>query len=225
MPRTQRRRSGPEGEERWWDPLDQAVAEQPLVDHRALGRGWAPTAMPNNTERLDPLGEDEASAVVRTARRARRLTALDEGRAWRRRSGMVLAVLRTEVFADADDALHRSLWNEHGRASLGATWRQRWREREVEPGWIEARWVKAEERPDPLHVFSAAEPPPGVASAVDWARIEDHTGSGEEVTVYEHLTIWCGRAHATLTVRHGLGLDVDAEAAQAAVSVYDRLRF
>ncbi|CAN5891082.1 hypothetical protein BH23ACT2_BH23ACT2_02360 [soil metagenome] len=179
--------------------------------------------MLNNTERMDPLGEDEASATVRTARGLRRLTALDEGQAWRRRSGQVLAVLRTEVFADDDDGGHRAAWLDRGVASLGSTWRERWRERDVVPGWIEARWVKPSERPDPLHVFSEARPASDVAASVDWARVEDHTGGHDDVTVYEHLTIWCGRAQATLTVRHGLGLDVDAEATAAAVSVYDRL--
>lgn len=218
-----RRRRGPAGEERWWDADDQVLAERVLLAAADLGRGWREVPMLNNAERLDPLGEDPASEAVRAERRRRRLTALDEGRAWRHRD-QGLAVLRSEVFADADDAPHRACWQRSGEAALDATWRQRWRERDRTPGWIEARLVPPAERPDPLHAFVDAEPQ-GVAAAVDWFRIEDHTDTSGDgaVTVYEHLTVWRGRCHAVLTVRHDLGLDLDDVTAAAAATIFVRL--
>ena len=39
--------------------------------------------------------------------------------------------------------------------------------------------------------------------------MEDHTGDGTDVTVYEHLTVWAPGALASATVRHRLGEDVD----------------
>ncbi len=55
--------------------------------------------------------------------------------------------------------------------------------------------------------------------------VEDQTGSIEtvSVTVYEHVTCWVGRANATLTVRHDLGLDLDALTTHAARVVCERL--
>ena len=217
-----RRRSGPAGEERWWDEADQAVAESRLLRPADLGRGWSRAAMVNNAERLDPFGDDEASAAVRAVVGRRRRTALHEGDAWRRRRDGVLCVLRVEVFAvesEGDAAAgvgavpHRRVWEEHGTASLDATWRQRWRERDRDPGWIEARRRPEGERADEV-------PTP---EDVTWLVVEDQTGihDGGAVTIYEHLTIWAGRAVATLTLRHDLGVDVDDVAASAA-GVVDR---
>lgn len=219
-----RRRSGPAGEDRWWDPADQAVAESRLLRPADLGRGWSRAAMVNNAERLDPFGDDEASAVVREVVGRRRRTALHEGEAWRRRRDGVLCVLRVEVFdagsdgggPDAGAAAHRRSWEEHGTASLDATWRQRWRERDREPGWIEAR-----RRPVGDGADEVATP-----EDVTWLVVEDQTGvhDGGAVTIYEHLTIWAGRAVATLTLRHDLGVEVDDVAASAAQVVDRALR-
>lgn len=171
----------------------------------------------NNAEQMDPLGDDPASDAVRTVRVARRLTALDEGRAWRRREDGALLVLRTEWFATADDGAHRAAWQDHGEASLDATWRRRWRERDVVPGWIEARFVGVGERTGPLHAFAEAPPGPGASGHVDWIRIEDHTdpGGAGSVTTYEHLTVWAGRAHVQLTLRHDLATSEEAVAVAA----------
>lgn len=178
-----------------------------------LGRGWHEVDMVNNAERLDPLGDDEDSAVVRAARAARRLTALDEGRAWRRRRDGALAVLRVEVFAAADDGAHRAAWRAHAERSLDATWRQRWQERGERPGWIESRWVEEGDRGD-----GGAHDAAGLG-AVDALRVEDHTdpsGRGT-VTVYEHRTVWAGRLHATLTLRHDLTAEVPVDAGARAL--------
>lgn len=143
---TRQRRSGPPDEERWWRPLDQGLAETELLDRRAVGKGWRPAVMVNNVERARPLGEDDASAAIDAARVARVLTGLDEGRAWHHRDAGSLIVLRSEVYADEENGLaeaHRSAWHRHAERSLDATWRERWRERDQEPGWIEARWVRA----------------------------------------------------------------------------------
>lgn len=218
---TSGRRSGPEGEPRWWDLDDQRLVERALLDGRDLGRGWRSAPMVNNVERLDPLGSDEASALVRAEREARRLTALDEGRAWRKRSQATLAVLRAETFAEVDDTAHRTAWRTHGAAALGATWRERWLERDREPGWIEAVAVPPTERPDPLHAFAEADPAEGAPRAVDWFRLEDHTGGGE-VTCYQHVTMWVGRGHLTLIVRHDLGDDLGPASAAAAAALHRR---
>lgn len=223
------RRSGPTGEGRWWDPADQELAERPLLGAGDFGPGWTDAAMPNNVERLDPLGDDPGSDAVRRTRTTRRLTALDEGRAWRQRTHGSLAVLRVEVFADLDEEGHRTAWRRYGEASLVATWRARWTERDRRPGWIEARWVDTAALPD---LFARADRPatstdhgssrpPG--EAIDWLRIEDHTDPRDEsrVTVYEHFTIWAGRSHATFTVRHDL--DVDVHVAPVAATVLARL--
>lgn len=199
------------------------MAELPLFDRRDLGRDWAPAPMVNNRERLDPWAPDPASDPIRAARERRRLTGLDEGRAWRRRDGGGLAVVRTELYADPDDREHRDAWRAGAESALDATWRARWRERDQAPGWIEARWVREADRPGPLRALGPGAS--GWAGAVDWLRIEDHTdptGQGR-VTVYEHLTLWHGRAQVTLTLRHPLGLDLDPVAAAIAVTALDRL--
>ena len=59
------RRTGPAGEEHWWDDADQAFVEAPFLATRDLGRGWQTVPMPNNAERLDPHGDDEHSAAIR----------------------------------------------------------------------------------------------------------------------------------------------------------------
>ena len=43
------------GETPWWDPVDQAWAEDLELPRRSLGRGWLDVAMVNNTERPEPL--------------------------------------------------------------------------------------------------------------------------------------------------------------------------
>jgi hypothetical protein len=209
-PRTaaDQRRTGPVGEEPWWDPHDQAFAEQPLLTRADLGKGWQAVEIPGNAERLDPYGDDPDSGAIRAVRAQRRLTALDEGHAWRIRTAGVLAVSRVEIFADADHAAHRTAWQEHGAACLDAVWRARWRERDRLPGWIEVR-----RRPELS------------TDAVDWLTVEDQTGSEQSgsVTLYEHVTIWSGRAVCTYTVRHDLADDrVDATAA-AATTIAARL--
>ncbi|MEZ5139953.1 MAG: hypothetical protein R2711_14655 [Acidimicrobiales bacterium] len=111
----------------WWDPADQAAAERPVLHHRDLGKGWHPVPMVNNLERLDPHGDDPASEAVRGARSSRRLTALDEGAAWRRRRDGALLVARVEVFAGDDEERHRAAWQASAAASLDAVFQARWR--------------------------------------------------------------------------------------------------
>ena len=221
------RRSGPPGEVPWWDPDQQALVERPLLDRRVLGRGWIDAPMVNNVELLDPLGDDEASACIHDARRARVLVALDDGRAWRHRDGRGLVVQRVERYADrsGDATAHRAAWQAHGRAALEATWRQRWQERDVVAGWIEARAVPPAERPDPLHAFAEAPLPAGAPSAVDWFRVEDHTDPARvgDVVLFQHVTIWRGSAQVTLTVRHPLGEPLEELVARTAAVVHDRL--
>ena len=175
--------------------------------------------MLNNAELLEPLGGDAASVEVSEARRARKLTALNDGVAWRRREGNVLAVLRVEIYADQDPGkervAHRNAWTVQAEASLDATWRERWADRGVTPGWIEARWVVPADRPEPPSLGSAAD--------VDWLRVEDHTGDRMSVAVYEYLTVWAGRSQGTLTIRHEHTLNLDAEAAGAASALHASL--
>ena len=170
--------------------------------------------MLNNTEHADPFGPGEAADAVRSARARRRLTALDEGQAWRRRNDAILAVARVEVFADADQRNHRATWQARAEDCLDATWRARWQERDVEPGWIEATWMRPDDRP--REAFGD----PEVDESVDWLVVEDHTGP--DVAVYEHVTSWCGRLHHTLTVRHVLGVDLRGPIANACRSVLAR---
>lgn len=216
------RRTGPPGEEHWWDDGDQAFAEEPFLTTRDLGRGWQTVPMPNNAERLDPYGDDEDSALLRTLRAHRVLTALDEGAAWRQRKERVLVVPRVEVFADVDDRDHRAAWQEVGPRCLGAVWRERWREREVEPGWIEARWKPDEERGA---VVPADDEGRAAFGQVDWITVEDHTQVSATGTIdrYQHVSAWCGRGLITATIRHDDALDLDASTVRVALAAYRRL--
>jgi hypothetical protein len=209
-----RRRSGPPGEEHWWDDGDQAFVEQPLFSTADLGRGWQTVPMPNNVERLDPHGEDGHSAALRAEREKRRLTALDEGAAWRQRKERVLVVPRVEVFAEVDDRSHRAAWKMLGPACLDAVWRERWRERDVAPGWIEARW---KDEADVAAVAPTDDGGAGALGQIDWVTVEDHTTNAETGT------IWCGRALATVIVRHDDALDLDATTMRVALAAYRRL--
>ncbi|MCU1371310.1 MAG: hypothetical protein JWO77_2504 [Ilumatobacteraceae bacterium] len=216
------RRSGPEGEAPWWDDADQAFVEAPLFPSGYLGRGWQTVPMWNNAERVDPYGDDDHSAVLRAERARRTLTALDEGAAWRRRADRVLVVPRVEVFADPDDRDHRAAWKEHATACLDAVWRLRWRERDTEPGWIEARWKD----PDVIGAVASADDEGGGAlGQIDWITVEDQTGTATSGIVerYQHLTVWCGRGLATITLRHDDALDLDDVALHAAFGAYRRL--
>jgi hypothetical protein len=215
-PGSARRRTGPADEEPWWDAADQAAIEQVLLRRRDLGKGWLPMPMVNNAERFDPLGTDPGSEAIRAAREQRHRTALDEGSAWRHRRSGSLAVLRLEVFASADDRAHRQAWVDHGAACLGALWRERWRERDVTPGWIEALWCH---RPEPLGALGP------LADQLDWLTVEDQTGSdvGQPIMQYEHVTMWVDRAHAVVTVRHELGTDLDEAVVGAVRGVVGRL--
>lgn len=190
------------GETGWWDPADQAWAEDLVLPRRAFGRGWLDAPMVNNEERREPLA-GPAAAPILAARADRGLVALDEGRAWRRRRDGVLAVLRTEVYASADDRAHRSAWRVSAEAALAETWRARWQERGRQPGWVEATWVPASG---------------GDGGPVDWLHLVDHTDAAEddEVMAYEHLVVWRGRGQATLTIRHVEGLDLDDVVASVA---------
>jgi hypothetical protein len=193
-------------------PADQALAEADVLTTRSLGRGWRPVPMVNNAERLRPFGDDAASIAVEAARVRRGPTGLDEGRAWRHRDAGTLLVVRAEVYADAEPgvaASHRAAWHEHAPAALAETWRQRWRERDRIPGWIEARWQGVRPLVDDHGV---------PVDGCDWLRVEDHTGAVDPalrvdpeaaVAVYEHLTVWAGRRQVTVVVRHQLGLDLD----------------
>jgi hypothetical protein len=220
---------GPDG----WDPADQRLAGVTVLTAKDLGRGWISIPMVNNELRREPFGHDGASQALEAARQRRRPTGLHEGRAFRHRDSGALCVVRSEVFADAAPAVgeddpvagHRTAWTTLAEAALDATWRERWRERDRHPAWIEARWVQ---RPDdPAGPLPNA---PGVA--LDWVRIEDHTplvehahpGGPGEVTVYDYLTVWAGRRQVTVVIRHPLGLDLDDAVAGAARCVGQRLR-
>lgn len=206
----------------WWEPADQARAAAEVVTTRSLGRGWRPMVMVNNTERMQPFGTDPASAAVEDARRRRRPTGLDEGRAWRHRDAGTLLVVRSEVYADEEPGAaerHRTAWRDHAEPALEATWRERWHERDQTPGWVEARWVDPED---------------GVAldDRCDWVRIEDHTdavatvrrpGAPDTVVVYEHLTVWSGRQQVTAVVRHLVGLDLDDVVERCAAEILRHL--
>jgi hypothetical protein len=199
------------------------VVEAAALARHELGAGWVDVPMVNNAERADPFGTDDDSAVVRAARDARRLTALDEGRAWRRRRDGALAVLRLEAFADPDEVAHRAAWRDHGLGALDATWRERWRERDRDPGWIEAHWH--DDPPTPPAGDLAPLGLDALADAVDWAVVEDHTDAARRdvVACYQHLTVWAGRGHAIVVVRHDLGTDVDEPARRLALSALGAL--
>lgn len=201
---------------------DQAFAEVPFLTNRDLGRAWQTVPMPNNAERLDPHGDDEHSAALRAEREARVLTALDEGAAWRQRKERVLVVPRVEVFAAVDDRSHRAAWREHGTGCLDAVWRQRWRERDVVPGWIEARWKPAD---DVEAVLPSDEEARAAFGQVDWITVEDQTNTAASGTVerYQHVTVWCGRGLVTVTLRHDDALDLDATTVRVALAAYRRL--
>lgn len=219
---------GPDG----WDPADQRLAAATVLTARDLGRGWIAIPMVNNEARREPFGHDEASRTLEAVRQRRRPTGLHEGRAFRHRDSGALCVVRSEVFADAAPAVgedepvavHRGAWATLAEAALDATWRERWRERDRQPAWIETRWVqRPDDRAGPLTAS------PGVA--LDWLRIEDHTppvehthpGGPGEVTVYDYLTVWAGRRQVTVVIRHPLGLDLDDAVVGAAGRVTDRL--
>jgi hypothetical protein len=219
------RRSGPVGESPWWDPADQAFAEAPVVSAASLGRGWRSVPMMNNVERLDALGSDADSAAIRVLADGRVRTALDEGQALRRHHDGALVVVRVEVYRDAERVdEHRAAWRAHGVGALDALWRERWRERDVAPGWIEASWRSVDERPEELHAFREQVDPPGPAGTVDWFRVEDHTdpsGAGT-VTEYQYVLAWAGRVLTTVTVRHELGADGAEVAAAVALAALER---
>ena len=109
-----------------------------------------------------------------------------------------------------------------GPACLDAVWRERWRERDVAPGWIEARWKDPDEI---AAVAPAAEAVAGALGQIDWVTVEDHTTSAESGTIdrYQHITVWCGRALATVIVRHDDALDLDAATMRVALASYRRL--
>jgi hypothetical protein len=190
------RRGGPRDEQPWWDPDDQAQAERVAPGRVGLPRKWKPTTMINNVEVLDPYEGIEAATELVRARAGRHRTALVEGDAWRGPSRQI-AVLRVEAFADrdVDHRPHRAAWAVEGPESLVETWRQRWVERDVEPGWIEVT-----RRDDVV-----------IDPRIDWLRIEDHTDLADPtaVAVYQHLTLWAGRGVAVVTLRHRLDTPVD----------------
>lgn len=200
-----RRRGGPPGEAHWWDDNDQAFAESELLTETDVGPGWRRFPMLNNVERLDPYGGGADADQLRRCRDDRRLTALDEGTAWRRRRSGALLVARHEVFAEPIGD-HRERWQALARSVLATTWRDRWIERDRAPGWIEATWLADDDRPDDLDAVAD----------IDWLRLEDHTGSGTSVTVYDHVTVWADRYVGTLTLRRSLGVEVDPGLARAA---------
>jgi len=59
----------------------------------------------------------------------------------------------------------------------------------------------------------------------DWLRVEDHTDPRRQgvVSVYEHVTLWAGRAHAVVTVRHLVDQDLDVVVASVAAVLLARL--
>lgn len=195
-------------------PGDQSFVQQPLLNRHDFPKGWRPTLMLNNQEVLDPYDgvEAEAAAAIRQARVARTLSALDEGVAYRARKPLLL-VLRTEAFVDPDETAHRQAWRSEGPAALTATYQARWAERDMVPSWIETTL----RRPGEL--------PAGVDPRIDWFRVEDHTDPRRQggVQIYEHLTLWCGRPHAVLTVRHEPDDHVEDMALKVARALLGRL--
>lgn len=211
---SQRRRGGPVGEAHWWDDEDQALVQSELISEADIGPGWRRFPMLNNQEQLDPYGQGAVAEELREQRARRRLSALDEGMAWRRKSSSSLLVARFEMFEDANDHEHRESWRSLGPQVLEQTWRQRWQERDVTPGWIEAKWLDEEDLPD-TDLGDAA-------PAVDWLRIEDHTRPVGGVTVYHHLSLWRQRLLATLTMRHDIGVEADPAVALAVAALWHR---
>lgn len=176
--------------------------------------------MLNNVEVLDPYGPGAAADGIRDYRAARVLSALYEGAAWRRRNDPILAVARVEVFRERDDSGHRAAWQDLGAACMEATWRQRWEERGMTPGWIEARWLIGADCSKAWDVGESGCEAESADGAVDWLVVEDHTGDG--VDVYDHVTTWCGRLSFTLTVRHGPADDLRVPIRAACASVRRR---
>lgn len=206
------RRSGPPDEERWWDEADQVIVEKTLLTLRDLPKRWRPMPMVNNAEMLDPFADVPAADAVRRARSTRRLTALDEGVAFQGKDSR-LVVLRVEMFADPDEEGHRETWRRDGPAVLTATYKARWAERAHVANWIDVRARRSADLPAPLD------------PRIDWLRVEDHTDPSRRgvVRVYEHLSLWAGRAHAVVTVRHLLDQQLDEVAAAVGATVLDRL--
>jgi len=206
-----RRRSGPADEDQWWEPADQAFVQAPVLNRRDFPKGWRPIPMVNNVEVLDPYA-GEGAAAIRAARAARVLSALDEGVAYRARNRQLL-VLRIEAFADPDETAHRQTWLSDGPAALTATYQVRWSERDVVPNWIETR------------IRRPGDVPTDVDPRIDWLRVEDHTDPKRlgTVSIYEHLTLWCGRGHAVITLRHELDQQVDDVARKIAEGVLTTL--
>ncbi len=206
-----RRRSGPAAEEPWWDLEDQAFIEQPLLRRRDFVKGWQPTIMINNAELIDPYEGADAPAI-RAARSDRRLSALDEGVAYRAKHRLLL-VLRTEMFADPDETRHRAAWQANAPSVLTSTYQARWAEREVAANWIETR------------VRPPTELPTEIDPRIDWLQVEDHTDPKRSgtVTLYEHVTLWCGRANAVVTVRHEHDQHVEPMTAEIGRRLLQRL--
>lgn len=167
--------------------------------------------MLNNLELIDPYEGADADQV-RAARAARRLCALDEGVAYRT-SQRRLLVMRTEVFVDPGEVAHRDAWRADGSTVLTSTYQARWAERDITPNWIETTTRPATDLPGPID------------PRIDWFRVEDHTDPRREgvVTLYEHVTLWCGRANAVVTVRHALDQPVEQMTVQVADHVLSRL--
>ena len=65
----------------------------------------------------------------------------------------------------------------------------------------------------------------GALGQIDWISVEDHTTAPESGTVdrYQHLTVWCGRALATVIVRHDDALDLDDTSLRLGLAAYRRL--
>lgn len=204
-----RRRSGPESEERWWDAEDQRVAERGSITRRDLPKKWRSRPLMNNVESIDPFAEIPEGRDLAEAAAARHRTALDDGAAVAG-PDFELAVMRIEVFADADHAAHRALWQQDGPAVLTAMYRHRWAERDHPPGWIEAQWPSFDWDLEPR---------------VDWLRVEDHTDRRHEagLFLYDHLWLWIGRGLGELTIRYGPGFDVEPLAVSLADVTMARL--
>ncbi len=179
------------------------------MSRRDFPKAWRNRPLMNNVESIDPFAEVPEGQALAAAAYARRRTALDDAVAVAG-PDLRLAVLRIEVFADADDAAHRACWQDQGPRALVALYRQRWKERDVSPGWIEARWPSFDWDLEPR---------------VDWLRLEDHTDRRHEAGVfyYDHVWLWVGRALAGLTIRYAPGFDAESLAVGLADATLARL--
>lgn len=206
-----KRRSGPDGEEPWWDPDDQRRAERATLTRRDLPKKWRRRVLVNNEESLDPYAAVPEAEQLTLAADARVRTALDDGTA-AAGPDMQLAVLRVEVFRDSDDTDHRTTWQNDGPAVMAALYRHRWRERDQNPGWVEATWPRFDWEMEPR---------------VDWLRVEDHTDRRHEsgLFLYDHLSLWAGRALASLTVRYAPGFDAEPVIVDLADATLARLNY